>query len=109
MLLLPYGIKDAWRTAALLAPVHGWAGCSCSQTVARTHRIGGMCDVLRKVRKEDKEEGQGKEEEEVTRRSLALRSRSDVMAGKKKTKKAGKAAKKKSYYRGKEVLADRSR
>jgi len=31
------------------------------------------------------------------------------MAGKKKTKKAGKAAKKKSYYRGKEVLADRSR
>jgi hypothetical protein len=32
------------------------------------------------------------------------------MAGKKKTsKKAGKAAKKQGYYRGKEVRADRSR
>jgi len=31
------------------------------------------------------------------------------MASKRKSKKAGKAAKKKSYYRGKEIRADRSR
>ena len=58
---------------------------------------------------EGKEEGQ--KEEEVTLSSRTpLNQEGCYMAPKKKaTKKAGKATKKKSYYRGKEIRASRSR
>jgi len=57
---------------------------------------------------EGKEEGQ---EEEVTLASRTpLIQEGCYMAPKKKsTKKAGKASKKKSYYRGKEIRASRSK
>jgi len=61
------------------------------------------------VRKEDQEEGkEGQEEEVIPVPELQILEES-LMAEKKKSKKAGKAAKKKGYYRGKEVRADRSR
>jgi len=63
-----------------------------------------------KVRKEDQEEGkEGQEEEEVTRSTWTLLPWRFSMVAKKKSKKAGKAAKKKSYYLGKEIRACRSR
>jgi hypothetical protein len=61
---------------------------------------------------EDEEEGQEEsQEEEVTLESRTpLIQEGCYMAPKKKaTKKAGKATKKKSYYRGKEVRACKSR
>ncbi len=67
-----------------------------------------------KVRKEDKEEGnkeEGQEEEEVKGvRAPLFSGRFFDMAKKKRTsKKAGKAAKKRGYYMGKEVRAAKSR
>ena len=76
--------------------------------------IGGKHNVLWKVRKENKEEGnqeEGQEEEEEVkgvRSPLFLNGPS--MAPKKKTpNRAGKAARKRGYHRGKEVRAAKSR
>jgi hypothetical protein len=74
----------------------------------------GKTHGLWKVREEDEEEGsqEDREEEEVSLHltEQILAQEDDTMAVKKKTsKKPGMDAKKKTYYRGKEVRVSRTR
>jgi hypothetical protein len=86
-----------------------------SSSAGTTHEvwhIGGKHNVVWKVRKEDKEEGneeESQEEEVKGERAPLFSGRSFDMVKKKTSKKAGKAAKKRGYYMGKEVRAAKSR
>ena len=64
---------------------------------------------MRQVWKEGEEEGSEKEEEEEVTPGLISDTRKLLTMAPKKSKKAGKAAKKRGYYRGKDVRAEKSR